>query len=97
MPDWIGDQMAGVGPEAMRVFGRNAQTAAIPRRPRGQWLHAVRHERFRPLFFSVRSCSKGLTDPILVQLAEVGSRDVDLDLGQRPGKLERRRVLITDW
>jgi hypothetical protein len=32
MPDWIGDQMAGVGPEAMRVFGRNAQIAAIPRR-----------------------------------------------------------------
>jgi hypothetical protein len=24
MPDWIGDQMAGVGPEATRVFGRNA-------------------------------------------------------------------------
>jgi hypothetical protein len=22
MPDWIGDQMAGVGPEATRVFGR---------------------------------------------------------------------------
>jgi hypothetical protein len=30
MPDWIGDQMAGVGPEATRVFGRNAQTAVIP-------------------------------------------------------------------
>jgi hypothetical protein len=27
MPDWIGDQMAGVGPEATRVFGRNAQEA----------------------------------------------------------------------
>jgi hypothetical protein len=25
MPDWVGDQMAGVGPEATRVFGRNAQ------------------------------------------------------------------------
>src|ERR1700689_2080738 len=25
MPDWIGDQIAGVGPEATRVFGRNAQ------------------------------------------------------------------------
>ena len=32
MTDWIGDQMAGVGPEATRVFGRNAQIAAIPRR-----------------------------------------------------------------
>jgi hypothetical protein len=31
MPDSIGDQMAGVGPEATRVFGRNAQ-ADIPRR-----------------------------------------------------------------
>jgi hypothetical protein len=31
MPDWIGDQMAGVGPEATRVFGRNAQTPAIRR------------------------------------------------------------------
>jgi hypothetical protein len=30
MPDWIGDQMAGVGPEAMRVLGRNAQEAVIP-------------------------------------------------------------------
>ena len=30
MPDWIGDQLAGVGPEATQVFGRNAQTAAIP-------------------------------------------------------------------
>ena len=29
MTDWIGDQMAGVGPEATRVFGRNAQIAAI--------------------------------------------------------------------
>jgi hypothetical protein len=33
MPDWIGDQMAGVGPEATRVFGRNAQIAAILGRP----------------------------------------------------------------
>jgi hypothetical protein len=31
MPDWIGDQMAGVGPEATRVFDRNAQIAVIPR------------------------------------------------------------------
>jgi hypothetical protein len=23
MPDWIGDQMAGVRPDATRVFGRN--------------------------------------------------------------------------
>ena len=29
MPDWIGDQTAGVEPEATRVFGRNAQIAAI--------------------------------------------------------------------
>jgi hypothetical protein len=29
MPDWIGDQMAGVGPEAMRVFGRNPQIVVI--------------------------------------------------------------------
>jgi hypothetical protein len=29
MPDWIGDQMPGVRPEATRVFGRNAQIAAI--------------------------------------------------------------------
>jgi hypothetical protein len=29
MPDWIGDQMAGVGPEATRVFDRNAQIAVI--------------------------------------------------------------------
>ena len=29
MPDWIGDQMAEVGPEATRVFGRNAQRADI--------------------------------------------------------------------
>jgi hypothetical protein len=29
MPDWIGDQMAGFGPEATRVFGRNAQIPAI--------------------------------------------------------------------
>jgi hypothetical protein len=28
MPDWIGDQMAGAGPEATRVLGRNAQIAA---------------------------------------------------------------------
>ena len=28
----IGDRMAGVGPEATRVFGRNAQIAAIPSR-----------------------------------------------------------------
>ena len=27
MPDWIGEQMAEVGPEATRVFGRNAQIA----------------------------------------------------------------------
>jgi hypothetical protein len=32
MPDWIGNQMAGVRPEATRVFGRNAQTAVIERR-----------------------------------------------------------------
>ena len=32
MPEWIGDQMAGVGPEATRVFDRNAQIPAI-RRP----------------------------------------------------------------
>jgi hypothetical protein len=32
MPDWIGDQMAGVRPEATRVFGRNAQTPVIHRR-----------------------------------------------------------------
>ena len=25
MPDWIGDQLAGVSPEATRVFGRYAQ------------------------------------------------------------------------
>ena len=31
MPDWIGDQMAGVRPEATRVFGRNAQIAVIRR------------------------------------------------------------------
>jgi hypothetical protein len=30
MPDWIGDQMAGVELEATRAFGRNAQIAAIP-------------------------------------------------------------------
>jgi hypothetical protein len=29
MPDWIGDQIAGVGPEATRVFGRNAQIPVI--------------------------------------------------------------------
>jgi hypothetical protein len=29
MPDWIGDQMTGAGPEATRVFARNAQIAAI--------------------------------------------------------------------
>ena len=29
MPDWTSDQMAGVRPEATRVFGRNAQIAAI--------------------------------------------------------------------
>jgi hypothetical protein len=29
MPDWIGDQMAGVGPEATRVFGRNVQTPVV--------------------------------------------------------------------
>jgi hypothetical protein len=57
----------------------------------------IRHERFRPLFFSLRSRSKGLSDPILLQRAEVGWRDVDLGFVQRPGKLERRRVLITDW
>ena len=34
MTDWIGDQMAGVGPEATRVFGRNAQIPAMSgRRP----------------------------------------------------------------
>jgi hypothetical protein len=32
MPDWIGDPMAGVGPEATQVFGRNAHTAVIRRR-----------------------------------------------------------------
>ena len=31
MPDWIGDQMAGVGPEATRVFGRNAQIPVVRR------------------------------------------------------------------
>jgi hypothetical protein len=31
MPDRIGDQMAGVRPEATRVFGRNAQIPVIPR------------------------------------------------------------------
>jgi hypothetical protein len=31
LPDWIGDQIAGIGPEATRVFGRNAQIAAIQR------------------------------------------------------------------
>ena len=25
MPDWIGDQMAGVRPDATRVFGRNCK------------------------------------------------------------------------
>jgi hypothetical protein len=30
MPDWNGDQMAGVGPEGMHVFGRNAQIADVP-------------------------------------------------------------------
>ena len=25
MPNWIGDQMAGVGPEATPIFGRNAR------------------------------------------------------------------------
>jgi hypothetical protein len=29
MPDWIGDQMAGVRPEVTRVFGWNAQIAVI--------------------------------------------------------------------
>jgi hypothetical protein len=34
MPDWIGDQRAGVGPEATWVFGRNAQIAVVSgRRP----------------------------------------------------------------
>jgi hypothetical protein len=32
MPDWIGDQMAGVRPEATPVFDRNAQIADVPRR-----------------------------------------------------------------
>jgi hypothetical protein len=31
MPDRIGELMAGVAPEATRVFARNAQTADIPR------------------------------------------------------------------
>jgi hypothetical protein len=32
MPHWTGKQMAGVRPEATRVFGRNPQTVDIPRR-----------------------------------------------------------------
>ena len=31
-PYSTGDEMAGIGPEATRVFGRNAQIAAIPGR-----------------------------------------------------------------
>ena len=46
MRHWIGDQMAGVGPEATRVFGRNAQIAVIRRRL-GDGLQRV--ERDRPL------------------------------------------------
>ena len=34
MPDRIGEQMAGVRSETARVFGRNAQTAVIGRRPK---------------------------------------------------------------
>ena len=33
MPDWIGDQMAGVGPEATRDFGRmRTKSGHLPRR-----------------------------------------------------------------
>jgi hypothetical protein len=38
MPDWIGDRWAGVGPEATRVFGRNAQIPVV----RGNLLHVWR-------------------------------------------------------
>ena len=37
MPDWIDDQMAGAGPEATLVFGRNAQIAAIAE-GRAEWV-----------------------------------------------------------
>ena len=37
MPDWIGDQMAGVGPKRRGVFGRSAQVAVIRRRL-GAWI-----------------------------------------------------------
>ena len=34
---WIGGETAGVRPEATRVFGRNAQTAAIAE-GRAEWV-----------------------------------------------------------
>jgi hypothetical protein len=44
LPDWIGDQIAGIGPEATRVFGRNAQIAAVPDRTANR---SIRHGHLR--------------------------------------------------
>jgi SAM domain (Sterile alpha motif)/Adenylate and Guanylate cyclase catalytic domain len=80
MPDWIGDQLAGVGTEATRVLGRNAQIA-VARRARGE--RGTRPAAvMRPIPGHARSISPSLIPAGRIQPMDVGAWLRDLGLGQ---------------
>ena len=60
MPDWIGDQMAGVGPEATRVFGRNATLNSNSfAEPEGRLFRRSPWQRFAQI--SAEGCREAVT------------------------------------